>query len=238
MLFAPRDRRSIDARRGFVIIRPVRQSDRRRARPIAGAAFPRGRWALVQERPEHASEDASARWQRLMAAAQGGDQRAYAALLREASIFVRVIARRYHRDGGAVEDVVQETLLSIHRIRHTYEPGRPVEPWVAAIAKARAIDALRARTRRAAVETEARPEVVAAVADTTARDAFEVGAEIAAALKALPPGQRAAVQMLKIEELSLNEAARASGRSVPALKSLLHRAMLSLRASLTGGRDG
>jgi RNA polymerase sigma-70 factor (ECF subfamily) len=102
----------------------------------------------------------------------------------------------------------------------------------------RAARARRARTRRAAVETEARPEVVAAVADTTARNAFEVGEEIAAALKALPPGQRAAVQMLKIEELSLNEAARASGRSVPALKSLLHRAMLSLRASLTGGRDG
>jgi RNA polymerase sigma-70 factor (ECF subfamily) len=238
VLFAPRDRRSIDARRAFVIIRPARQSDRRRARPIVGAAYPQGRWALVQKRPDHAGEDAGARWQRLLTAAQGGDQRAYAALLREASTFVRVIARRYHRDGGAVEDVVQETLLSIHRIRHTYEPGRPVEPWIAAIAKARAIDALRARTRRAAVEMEARPEVVAAVADTTARNAFEVGEEIAAALKALPPGQRAAVQMLKIEELSLNEAARASGRSVPALKSLLHRAMLSLRASLTGGRDG
>lgn len=238
MLFTPRDRRSIDARRGFVIIRPARQSDRRRARPIVGAAFPQERWALVQKRPDHAGEDASARWQRLMTAAQAGDQRAYAALLREASTFVRVIARRYHRDGGAAEDVVQETLLSIHRIRHTYEPGRPVEPWVAAIAKARAIDALRERTRRAAVETEARPEVVAAVADTAARDAFEVREEVAAALKALPPGQREAVQMLKIEELSLNEAAHASGRSVPALKSLLHRAMLSLRASLTGGRDG
>lgn len=238
MLFAPRDRRSIDARRGFVIIKPARQSDRRRVRPIVGAAFAQGRGALVQKQPGYAGEDASARWQRLMAAAQGGDQRAYAAVLQEASMFVRVIARRYHRDGGAVEDVVQETLLSIHRIRHTYEPGRPVEPWVAAIAKARAIDALRARTRRAAVETEARPEVVAAVADTTARNAFEVGEEIAAALKALPPGQRAAVQLLKIEELSLNDAARASGRSVPALKSLLHRAMLSLRASLTGGRDG
>lgn len=237
MLFAPRNRRSIDARRAFVIIRPARQSDRRRARPILGAALPQGRRALVQKRPEQSGEDASARWQRLMTAAQGGDQRAYAALLQEAAAFVRVIARRYHRDRGALEDVVQETLLSIHRIRHTYEPGRPVEPWVAAIAKARAIDALRARTRRAAIETEARPEVLEAVADTTARHAFEVGDEFAAALKALPPGQRAAVQMLKIEELSLSEAARASGRSVPALKSLLHRAMLSLRASLTGGRD-
>ena len=51
------------------------------------------------------------------------------------------------------------------------------------------------------------------------------------------PRPRAAVRLLKIEELSLSEAARASGQSVPALKSLLHRAMLSLRASLKGGRD-
>jgi DNA-directed RNA polymerase specialized sigma24 family protein len=42
--------------------------------------------------------------------------------------------------------------------------------------------------------------------------------------------------MLKIDALTLNEAARVSGRSVPALKSLLHRAILSLRASLTGER--
>jgi RNA polymerase sigma-70 factor (ECF subfamily) len=174
-----------------------------------------------------------------MVAAQAGDQRAYAEVLREASLFIRVIARRYHRDAGTVEDVVQETLLSLHRVRHTYEPGRAVEPWVAAIAKARAIDALRARARRAAVEGNASPEAVANVADEagSGQARHEAGAEIAAALAALPPGQRAAVRLLKIEELSLAEAAATSGYSVPALKSLLHRAMLSLRAALKGGRD-
>lgn len=188
------------------------------------------------EKPEDESQ--SARWQRLMTAAQDGDQRAYADVLREAAAFVRVIVRRYHRDG--VEDVVQETLLSIHRMRHTYEPGRAVGPWVAAIAKARAIDALRARARRAAVEADASPEVVANVADGAAsvQTRQESNAELAAALAALPPGQRAAVRLMKIEELSLAEASQASGQSVPALKSLLHRAMLSLRTTLKGGRDG
>ena len=47
--------------------------------------------------------------------------------------FVRVVARRFLADAGAIEDAVQETLLSVHRMRHTYEPGRPVEPWIAAI---------------------------------------------------------------------------------------------------------
>lgn len=216
--------RSIDGRFEFVMIGPW---------PMI-----RGLWALVQQGDE-TSETASARWQRLMQAAQGGDQRAYAAFLKEAAVFVRVIARRYHRDGGAVEDVVQETLLSLHRIRQTYEPGRAVEPWVAAVAKARAIDALRARKRRDAVEADGGDAGVHDVADASAgADArHEAQAEIAAALAALPAGQRAAVRMLKIEELSLAEASAQSGQSVPALKSLLHRAMLTLRAALKGSSD-
>ncbi len=219
--FALRTGPSIDGTRAFVMIAPVIE----------------GLWALVQQDDE-TSETASVRWQRLMVAAQAGDQRAYSGFLKEAAVFVRVIARRYHRDAGLVEDVVQETLLSLHRIRQTYEPGRPVEPWVAAVAKARAIDALRARTRRAAVETET-SDAVPDVADPTTGvdERHETRTEIAAALAALPAGQRAAVRMLKIEELSLAEASAQSGQSVPALKSLLHRAMLSLRAALKGGGD-
>lgn len=202
---------------------------------LARARLFEGLWALVQG--DETDESPSARWQRLMVAAQAGDRHAYTAFLKEASGFIRVIARRYHRDTGAVEDVVQETLLSLHRVRHTYEPGRPVEPWVAAIAKARAIDALRARQRRAAIEAES-PSAID-IADTAASPGtrHEIQAEVASALAALPAGQRAAVRMLKIEELSLAEASERSGQSVPALKSLLHRAMLTLRATLKGGGD-
>ena len=202
---------------------------------LARARLFEGLWALVQG--DETDESPSARWQRLMVAAQAGDRHAYTAFLKEASSFIRVIARRYHRDAGAVEDVVQETLLSLHRVRHTYEPGRPVEPWVAAIAKARAIDALRARQRRAAIEAES-PSAID-IADTAASPGtrHEIQAEVASALAALPAGQRAAVRMLKIEELSLAEASERSGQSVPALKSLLHRAMLTLRATLKGGGD-
>ena len=208
---------------------------------IALARTPRapilkGLWALVQG--DETDETPSARWQRLLVAAQAGDRHAYTAFLKEAATFIRVIARRYHRDAGTVEDVVQETLLGLHRVRATYEPGRPVEPWVAAIAKARAIDALRARQRRSALEADA-PGDIHAIADATpgADLRHETQAEVASALAALPKGQRAAVRMLKIEELSLAEASERSGRSVPALKSLLHRAVLSLRATLKGRGD-
>lgn len=202
----------------------------------------RSRYAApVRKRPDQSADntDSSTRWQTLMTAAQSGDQRSYATLLQEVAKFVRVIARRYHADASAVEDVVQETLLCVHRIRHTYEPGRPVEPWVAAIAKARAIDALRARKRRAAVEHALSDQAISEVPDGArhSEDNLVARGEVDAALNSLSPGQRAAVRMLKIEELSLSEAARASGQSIPALKSLLHRAMLSLRASLKGGGD-
>jgi RNA polymerase sigma-70 factor (ECF subfamily) len=194
-------------------------------------------WALLGQ-DDDTGETPSARWQRLMISAQAGDGNAYATFLKEAAVFVRVIARRYHRDMGAVEDIVQETLLSLHRVRQTYEPGRAVEPWVAAIAKARAIDALRARQRRSAVEVET-TATTSEVADTAAGadTRHENQTEVAAALATLPAGQRAAIRMLKIEELSLAEASARSGQSVPALKSLLHRAILTLRSTLKGGRD-
>lgn len=200
------------------------------------AAIDRLRALLQQD--DDKGETASARWQRLMTAAQAGDTHAYTAFLKEAAAFARVIARRYHRDNGTIEDIAQETLLSLHRVRQTYEPGRPVEPWVAAIAKARAIDALRSIKRRTALEAEPSDAIQYIADPAPSADArHEAQTELAAALAALPAGQRAAVRMLKIDELSLAEASAASGQSVPALKSLLHRAMLSLRSALKGGSD-
>lgn len=203
------DGNAIDAGLWFVIIAPTRDV--------------RGHFLAVSQ---------GDRWQSLMTQAQNGDGRAYATLLKEAVPFVRVVVRRFLADAGAVEDAVQETLLSVHRMRHTYEPGRPVEPWVAAIAKARAIDALRARKRRAAVEGEMTDAVTATAAnDVRTEEALVARGDIAAALAALPESQRAALRMLRIEEMSLAEASAASGQSVSALKSLLHRAMQTLRGA-------
>lgn len=174
-----------------------------------------------------------------MLASQEGRQREYATFLREAAVFIRVIARRHHRHTGLVEDVVQETLTSIHRMRHTYEPGRPVEPWVAAIAKARSIDVLRRHTRISKRETGQDTDVLSAHPDRGASTERRLVSEsvIADAMAGLTDAQREAVRLLKIEELSLSEASSVSGLSVQALKSALHRAMQNLRASLSGGSD-
>src|SRR6266404_6339425 len=45
------------------------------------------------------------------------------------------------------DDLLQETWLRIHRVRHTYRPGEPVLPWIYAIARRVRVDGYR-RTRR------------------------------------------------------------------------------------------
>src|SRR5215470_1963432 len=88
----------------------------------------------------------------LMRRAQGGDPLAYEALLVEATALVRAFVRRRLRELDAVEDVVQETLLSIHRDRHTYDPERSFGPWMYAIARHRLVDFVTKRRRRSATE--------------------------------------------------------------------------------------
>ncbi|WP_243772059.1 sigma factor [Burkholderia anthina] len=87
-----------------------------------------------------------------MKAAQAGDQVSYATLLREISPFLRRLARQGWPKGAAadIEDVVQETLLTLHTIRHTFDPGRPFVPWLLALLQRRIVDGVRkhARTHR------------------------------------------------------------------------------------------
>ena len=175
-------------------------------------------------------------WSRLMAAAQGGDRAAYERLLRQILPFVRAIVARQHRAPDRIEDVVQDVLLTVHRVRHTYDPARPFEPWLAAIARRRSIDALRRRGRIDANET-ADERAYETFADPKANTDSGARGEVAAlggAIAALPAAQRQAVELVKLRELSLAEAARLTGRSEGSLKVNVHRALKTLRARLKG----
>jgi len=185
---------------------------------------------------ERGGEKASARdldWSILMARAQGGDGEAYRRLLVAIAPYLRSLALRHHRDPGDVEDTVQDVLLTVHAIRHTYDPTRPFGPWLLAIAKRRIIDQLRrqGRTRAREValdlehETFSAPEANLGEADWNQR-------VLGDAIGRLPPGQREAVRLLKLQEMSLRQAATASGMSVAALKVAMHRAMKNLRKIL------
>jgi RNA polymerase sigma-70 factor (ECF subfamily) len=171
-------------------------------------------------------------WASLMRAAQAGDARAYEQLLRAIAPFIRSLARRY---GGGystrIEDVVQEVLLTVHRVRHTWDPARPFSPWLAAIAARRAIDLLRRESRISRHEL-ADHEDYETFADPAANNdtgAVHAAAEIEPLLAALPAKQRQALEALKLQGLSLRQAANASGQTVAALKVNMHRAVKTLR---------
>jgi RNA polymerase sigma-70 factor, ECF subfamily len=187
-------------------------------------------WVLVATYSTPAERDLA--WSQLMRAAQAGERAAYERLLREVTPFVRSIVRRHCNNRADIEEMVQDTLLTVHRVRHTYDPGRPFSPWLAAIAARRAIDALRRRIRVSKFET---PEAGAyeTFADAAANNDLEAvrsTQEVGELLRQLPARQRQALEALKLKQMSLAEASVSSGQSVAALKVNAHRALKALRA--------
>ena len=177
-----------------------------------------------------------AEWPHLMARAQAGDAVAYRRLLDGITPYLRALARRALGGTADVEDAVQDILLTVHTIRHTYDPGRAFRPWLAGIARHRLIDRLRARGRVLAREV-ALAEDHAALADDFLPDPAHDHAALHAALATLPARQREALTAVKLLELSLAEASAATGLSTGALKVATHRGLAALRR-LFGSWDG
>ena len=172
-----------------------------------------------------------------MAAAQAGDRRAYERVLADSVALIRAVARRHGVAHDQLDDAVQETLLTVHRVRHTYDPARSYDAWLAALAGRRAIDGLRRRGRQShrEVADELALELHPDEHDASAQsESAQQANRLREAIATLPPGQREAVEQLGLKELSLEEAALHTGRSSGALKVNLHRALKALRGRLHG----
>lgn len=186
---------------------------------LACAGEPAARDSTTAERSRR-----RARW---MTLAQRGDATAYRALLDDLGpVLVRFLRRRVN-DSQDLADAYQDTFLALHRARHTYQPPRPIEPWLFAIARNVALDYGRRseRRRRHEVLTDSAPEPPP---EAPARD---WGSELATAMQTLPNRQREAVQLLKVQGLSIREAAARLGTTPGALKLRAHRAYLALKAT-------
>jgi RNA polymerase sigma-70 factor (ECF subfamily) len=211
--------------------------DRKAFLTLVASAAPKG--AAVDQRAAAAAPAGDGRldWSRMMAAAQDGDRDAYRALLEDIAPYLRSLAVRYFKDASDVEDAVQDVLLTVHAVRHAYDPGRPFGPWLLAIANRRMIDRLRSETRAKLRDIALTAEHVTfpgAQANLPLRiEELSLGeAALHEAIENLPPDQRQAIKLLKLKEMSLKEAAHASGRSVGALKVATHRAIANLRKLL------
>lgn len=166
----------------------------------------------------------SRRRSQLMARWQSGDAEACGELLDDIGPSLHNFLRRRIADAGEVEDAYQEILLAIFASRHTYEPARPFEPWLFAIARNIAVDFIRRRWSRAKWE-----ELVAELPEQPATLADDATPELERALRQLPADQQQAFTMLKLDGLSLETAAARAGVSVGALKVRAHRAYKALK---------
>ncbi len=161
---------------------------------------------------------------RLMQMSQTGDKQAYAVLLEQCSAWLV----RYYRQkiaADAIDDLVQETLISLHRKRASYDSARPFLPWLAAIARYRWVDRLRQSYRQQAEALDQH--------DASEESHEEVvGARISIdrLLGLLPAPQSDVIRIVKIDGHSIADACQQTGQSEALVKVNIHRGLKKLAA--------
>jgi RNA polymerase sigma-70 factor, ECF subfamily len=205
-------------------------------RPGSATAMPKGETSAASGTLPEAAQEATDAWEVLMARAQDGDRVAYHALLSGITPYLQAIATRYLGRGEDAEDAVQDILVIVHDLRHTYERDRPFKPWLGTIATRRSIDMLRRRSRRLKHEVvfddelehvrEPSPE------PEEAAWCLQDGRTVREAVERLSPKQKEAIRLVHLDELSLSEASARSQQSTGALKVACHRALRALRKAL------
>lgn len=161
---------------------------------------------------------------RLMAQSQVGDRQAYTVLLTEAQLWLE----RYFRRRVApaqMDDLVQEVLMALHHKRATWDSSRAFLPWLAAIARYRWVDHLR-RVYRS--EEEALGDHDAA--EESEEEAVLARMSLERLFVHLPNKQVEAIELVKIEGLSIAEASHRTGQSESAVKVNIHRGLRKLAA--------
>lgn len=164
-----------------------------------------------------------------------GDEATYARFLTELATMLRGYFRhRLPQQAGDVEDLVQEVLLAVHNARHTYLPGQPLTAWVYAIARYKLADHFRAYARHGALS-----EPLDAAQDVLAAPDLEPAQakrDLNLLLDQLPDRQRLPIVHVKLEGLSVSEAAQMTGMSESAVKVGVHRGLKALAAKIRGTR--
>jgi RNA polymerase sigma-70 factor (ECF subfamily) len=166
----------------------------------------------------------------MMAAAQNGNSAVYRRLLSEVAAWLAIYYSR-RLPPAMIEDVIQEVLLALHEKRHAYDPARPFEAWLAAIARYKWIDALR---NMKAAATEVLDEDLP-VED---HEATVVSANsLDRLLAALNPAQSEAIRLVKLEGHSVEEASQATGQSASLVRVNIHRGLRKLMSFLRSEQD-
>jgi RNA polymerase sigma-70 factor (ECF subfamily) len=160
----------------------------------------------------------------------------------------RLVAVMNHLVGNAeeAEDLAQEAFLRVYRARKKYHPRSKFSTWLFTIANNLALNCLRSRQRKPVVplSTHDSGPLGARPAEQLVHDRGggpthklqqqELAAVIRTALDGLNERQRMAVVLNKFEDMNYAEIAEVMNLTTKAVKSLLSRARMNLRAALAG----
>ena len=168
----------------------------------------------------------------LLGKAQAGDQLAYDTFLREVSAVLRAFLRkRMTSASDRVEDVLQETLLTVHRARHSFLAGRPIGPWLYAICEHRMAEFFRRyrRVQRNEISSDLHGTDIAGEPQPQAEG---LGPRVYEALLKLPSRQRIVIEFLKLQDCSVKDVALRTGMSESAVKVTAFRGYEAIRKQL------
>lgn len=173
----------------------------------------------------------------LMMAGLDGDAAAYKALLEKLSSQLRAYFKgqlaRISRGPVEAEDLVQEALMAIHTRRHTYDVSQLFTPWVYAIARYKFVDYLR-RTKASISDVPIEDAEEARAQDD--RVHVESSLDLERLMAGLSPKVRQAIQYVKLDGLSVSEAAARSGMSESNVKISVHRGLRALALQISKER--
>ncbi len=176
------------------------------------------------------------RWQAMMTDARSGDSESYKRLLMELLPVLRRLVSAKWPNAHDNEDIVQEILVSLHTVQHTYDVSRPFSPWLMTIANRRMADAACRRYTRNAneISVDVLPETSAFHREQAEERSFDKNESLRSALASLPAAQKEAIKLLKLHGYSLEETSTITGKSIASLKVSVHRAIKSMRSILAG----
>lgn len=189
----------------------------------------------------------------LMVAFQGGDESAFRCLFQKYGRAMVAFCNHFVRDGARAEELAQDVFLKLHRSAERYQPTARFKTYLYRIASNHCLNEVRRGEYAARRQLEREPEgeagaptdpdqlASAAASPEETALAAALGREVQALLARLPEKQRAAFVLGRLEGLSYEEVAEVLGTTVPAVKSLVHRATVAAAAALApyaaGGED-
>ena len=166
----------------------------------------------------------------LISSIRSGNQDAMAQLYDRYSSVVYAVAQRVLGDSAAAEDVLQEIFMQLWRNPGAFDASRgDLAPWLAVIARNRAVDVLRKRRP----QQELSDTVVSVEPDLASEaDRARAADKIRATLREMPSAQRSALEMAYFEGYSHSEIAAKTGEPLGTIKTRIRAALMLLRKAV------